>query len=149
MLLTTWMVMSYPARTKIFFINVILFKHHLFMALYWPSVQHTGHIRSFMGPLHRYLGLFIHFLQAQEKKKNTFLALHLFVHVFSSAVPVCGCVSASSPLSGMTGRNLRAAGELSRYPSALKRRRVSKGEGRDRKTQPEQERRRGRQKEDE
>lgn len=106
------------------------------MALYRPSVQHTGHIRSFVGPLHHYLGLFIHFLQAQEKTP-TFLALHLFVHVFSSAVPVCGCVSVSSPLSGMTGRNLRAAGELSRYPSALIRRRVSKGKGRDRKTQPE------------
>lgn len=146
MLLTNWTMMSCPARAKIFFINVILFKNDLFMASYRPSVQHTGHIRSFMGPLHHYLGLFIHFLQAQEKKTpNTFLALHLFVHVFSSAVPVCGCVSASSPLSGMTGRNLRAAGELSRYPSALKRRRVSKGEGRDRKTQAEQERRRGRQ----
>lgn len=134
--------MSCPVCTKIFFINVILFKHYLFMALYWPSVQHTGHIRSFMGTLHHYLGLFIPFLQAQERKKkqNTFLALHLSVHVFSSAVPACGCVSASSPLPGMTGRNLRAAGELSRYPSALKRLRVSKGEGRDRKTQPEQER---------
>lgn len=83
-------MISCIVRTKIFFINVILFKHYLFMALYWPSVQHTGHIRSFMGPLHHYLGLFIHFLQAQKKKKTTPFPPCTFL--FVSFLPPSQCV---------------------------------------------------------
>lgn len=90
----------------------------------WVSAYSCSWIlhHSFIGPLHHYLCLFYYdsLLLHPSTVKTSYLPAPVCSRLFFFPIPVCGCEFVSFSLLGMTRRNLRAAGEFSSYPSALK-----------------------------